>query len=82
MKSVKVGEQTIVYLIRVFNQSIITDRIHTPWIWIDIVNSQLPPYKVASSPKAIISTAPSSYWYLQHFDLPGLLQHADWVNVM
>lgn len=27
-------------------------------------------------------TAPSSYWYLQHFDLPGLLQYADWVNVM
>ena len=28
------------------------------------------------------STAPSSYWYLQHFDLPGLLKSADWVNVM
>ena len=27
-------------------------------------------------------TAPSSYWYLQHFDLPGLMQNADWVNVM
>ncbi|KAJ7114949.1 hypothetical protein C8R44DRAFT_984268 [Mycena epipterygia] len=27
-------------------------------------------------------TAPSSFWYLQHFDLPGLLEHADWVNVM
>ncbi|PPR04933.1 hypothetical protein CVT24_007314 [Panaeolus cyanescens] len=27
-------------------------------------------------------TAPSSYWYLQHFDLPGLMQHADWVNIM
>ncbi|KIJ58948.1 glycoside hydrolase family 18 protein [Hydnomerulius pinastri MD-312] len=27
-------------------------------------------------------TAPSSYWYLQHFDLPGLLKSADWVNVM
>ncbi|KAJ7362656.1 glycoside hydrolase superfamily [Mycena albidolilacea] len=27
-------------------------------------------------------TAPSSYWYLQHFDLPGLLESADWVNVM
>jgi hypothetical protein len=24
-------------------------------------------------------TAPSSYWYLQHFDLPALLQSADWV---
>lgn len=24
-------------------------------------------------------TAPSSYWYLQHFDLPALLASADWV---
>lgn len=27
-------------------------------------------------------TAPSSYWYLQHFDLPNLLKSADWVNIM
>ncbi|PIL32554.1 hypothetical protein GSI_05257 [Ganoderma sinense ZZ0214-1] len=27
-------------------------------------------------------TAPSSYWYLQHFDLLGLLSYADWVNLM
>ncbi|KAF5329772.1 hypothetical protein D9619_009132 [Psilocybe cf. subviscida] len=27
-------------------------------------------------------TAPSSYWYLQHFDLPGLMKSADWVNIM
>ncbi|KAK2461060.1 hypothetical protein APHAL10511_006907 [Amanita phalloides] len=27
-------------------------------------------------------TAPSSYWYLQHFDLPALLESADWVNIM
>lgn len=27
-------------------------------------------------------TAPSSFWYLQHFDLPGLLRSADWVNLM
>ncbi|KAH9919518.1 uncharacterized protein B0H18DRAFT_1122441 [Fomitopsis serialis] len=27
-------------------------------------------------------TAPSSYWYLQHFNLTGLLHSADFVNVM
>ncbi|KAF8871692.1 hypothetical protein BD779DRAFT_1680159 [Infundibulicybe gibba] len=27
-------------------------------------------------------TAPTSYWYLQHFDLPGLLESADWINLM
>ncbi|KAL6229061.1 hypothetical protein BDW75DRAFT_246074 [Aspergillus navahoensis] len=27
-------------------------------------------------------TAPSSYWYLQWFDLPGLLKYADWINLM
>ncbi|TFY50610.1 hypothetical protein EVG20_g11422 [Dentipellis fragilis] len=27
-------------------------------------------------------TAPSSFWYLQHFDLLGLLESADWVNLM
>jgi chitinase len=27
-------------------------------------------------------TAPSSYWYLRWFDLPGLLKHADWINLM
>ncbi|KZW01443.1 hypothetical protein EXIGLDRAFT_789286 [Exidia glandulosa HHB12029] len=27
-------------------------------------------------------TAPTSYWYLQHFDILGLLSYADWVNLM
>ena len=27
-------------------------------------------------------TAPSSYWYLRWFDLPGLLKHVDWINLM
>ncbi|PSR70694.1 hypothetical protein PHLCEN_2v13424 [Hermanssonia centrifuga] len=27
-------------------------------------------------------TAPSSYWYLQHFDLQNLLKYADWINLM
>ncbi|OJJ42141.1 hypothetical protein ASPZODRAFT_20739 [Penicilliopsis zonata CBS 506.65] len=27
-------------------------------------------------------TAPSSYWYLRWFDLPGMLKYADWMNWM
>ncbi|KAM7214514.1 glycoside hydrolase [Rhypophila decipiens] len=27
-------------------------------------------------------TVPSSYWYLQHFDLQGLARSLDWINVM
>ncbi|PPQ76922.1 hypothetical protein CVT26_001383 [Gymnopilus dilepis] len=40
--------------------------------------------KTAFAPRkyGLTFTAPSSYWYLQNFDLPGLLKHADWVNVM
>uniref|UniRef100_A0A8H7XM16 GH18 domain-containing protein n=1 Tax=Psilocybe cubensis TaxID=181762 RepID=A0A8H7XM16_PSICU len=40
--------------------------------------------KSAFSPRGygLTFTAPSSYWYLQHFDLPALLKSADWVNIM
>ncbi|RDW83598.1 glycoside hydrolase family 18 protein [Aspergillus mulundensis] len=27
-------------------------------------------------------TAPSSYWYMRWFDLPGMLKYADWMNLM
>ncbi|KAK2773012.1 chitinase [Colletotrichum kahawae] len=27
-------------------------------------------------------TAPSSYWYLRHFDLKGMEAHVDWINLM
>ncbi|KAK3177855.1 hypothetical protein K4F52_009407 [Lecanicillium sp. MT-2017a] len=27
-------------------------------------------------------TIPSSFWYLRWFDMPGLLEHADWTNLM
>ncbi|KAF2730320.1 glycoside hydrolase [Polyplosphaeria fusca] len=27
-------------------------------------------------------TLPSSYWYLQHFDIKGMSQHIDWFNMM
>ncbi|KAJ6569038.1 glycoside hydrolase, partial [Mycena capillaripes] len=30
----------------------------------------------------ITFTAPSSYFYMRNFDIPGMLGYADWVNVM
>ncbi|EAW17011.1 putative chitinase [Aspergillus fischeri NRRL 181] len=30
----------------------------------------------------ITFTAPSSYWYLRWFDLPGMLKYANWMNLM
>ncbi|GKT51071.1 killer toxin subunits alpha/beta [Colletotrichum spaethianum] len=27
-------------------------------------------------------TIPTSYWYLRWFDVPGLLEYADWINMM
>lgn len=27
-------------------------------------------------------TAPSSYWYLRHFDLKAMEAHVDWINLM
>jgi chitinase len=30
----------------------------------------------------ITVTLPTSYWYLQHFDLPGLQANIDWFNLM
>lgn len=27
-------------------------------------------------------TAPTSYWYLQNFDLPGMVESVDWINLM
>jgi len=30
----------------------------------------------------ISMTLPTSFWYLQHFDLPGIQQHIDWFNLM
>ncbi|KAI9854059.1 MAG: hypothetical protein M1813_001571 [Trichoglossum hirsutum] len=30
----------------------------------------------------VSATLPSSYWYLQHFDLPGMEPYLDWFNVM
>lgn len=38
--------------------------------------------KTAKGKYGLTFTVPTSYWYLRWFDLPGMLKHADWVNVM
>jgi spore germination protein YaaH len=30
----------------------------------------------------ITFTAPTSYWYLRHFDITAMTQYADWINLM
>jgi chitinase len=27
-------------------------------------------------------TAPTSYWYLRHFDIKNMSEHVDWINLM
>lgn len=37
----------------------------------------------SASHKYIITfTAPTSYWYLRHFDIKGMEEHVDWINLM
>lgn len=37
--------------------------------------------KAAIGTKGLSVTLPSSYWYLQHFDIASLEEHIDWFNV-
>lgn len=39
-------------------------------------------FDASGSHLGLTFTAPSSYWYLRWFDMPGLLKFADWVNFM
>lgn len=38
--------------------------------------------KAALGAKGLSMTLPTSYWYLQHFDVKSLQQHVDWFNFM
>ena len=38
--------------------------------------------KAAFGSLGVTVTLPSSYWYLQGFDLKGLQPHVDWFNLM
>ena len=37
--------------------------------------------KASLGGKGLSVTLPSSYWYLQHFDIVHLEKHVDWFNV-
>ena len=39
---------------------------------------------IGSGPKKYLVsfTAPTSYWYLQHFDIKNMMDHVDWANIM
>ncbi|KAJ5958936.1 CAZyme family GH18, partial [Penicillium vulpinum] len=39
-------------------------------------------FDASGSDFGLTFTAPSSYWYLRWFDLPGMLKYADWINLM
>jgi chitinase len=39
-------------------------------------------FDVSGSRFGITFTAPSSFWYLRWFDLPGLVKYVDWINLM
>jgi chitinase len=37
--------------------------------------------KASLGGKGLSVTLPSSYWYMQHFDITHLEKHVDWFNV-
>lgn len=39
-------------------------------------------FDASGSDFGLTFTAPSSYWYLRWFELPGMLKYADWINLM
>lgn len=39
-------------------------------------------FDASGSRFGITFTAPSSFWYLRWFDLPGLVKYVDWINLM
>lgn len=38
--------------------------------------------KAELGPKGLSMTLPTSYWYLQHFDVEYLQEYVDWFNFM
>jgi hypothetical protein len=49
--------------------------------YVELVKQLRATFDASDRKLGITFTAPSSYWYLRWFDLPGMLKHVDWINV-
>lgn len=50
--------------------------------YVSLVQTLRSVFNASPRPLGITFTAPSSYWYLKWFDLPGMDKYVDWINVM
>ncbi|KAK4442801.1 glycoside hydrolase [Podospora aff. communis PSN243] len=50
--------------------------------YVELVKTLRSVFDASGRKLGITFTAPSSYWYLRWFDLPGMVQHVDWINLM
>jgi chitinase len=50
--------------------------------YVELVKTLRSTFDNSGQELGITFTAPSSFWYLHWFDLPGMLEYADWVNLV
>lgn len=48
--------------------------------YVELLKTLREKFKDSGRDLGITFTAPSSLWYLRWFDLPGMMEYADWVN--
>ncbi|KAK5011402.1 hypothetical protein LTR28_003418 [Elasticomyces elasticus] len=50
--------------------------------YVELVRTLRNTFSASGGDYGISFTAPSSYWYLRWFDLPGMVKYVDWINLM
>lgn len=48
--------------------------------YVELVKTLRAKFDSSGKTLGITFTAPSSYWYLRWFDLPGMMKYCDWLN--
>ncbi|KAH8662800.1 hypothetical protein BGZ61DRAFT_539509 [Ilyonectria robusta] len=56
-----------------------TGMVRTTWLSLKSCGR---PLRRAAATTLVTFTAPSSYWYLRHFDFKGIEAHVDWISLM